>query len=104
MVAPVPRTSVLSIQVHSSAGLAARPPVISIDMGSVADVISHGVTRLLAPARDEVTPADHLARLGRAPVLQVAMGDQVRAGAVAGFSGAAMAERYGELLNNTLLD
>lgn len=82
--------------------MAAGLPVVSTDVGSVADVVSHGVTGLLAPARDDATLADHLARLGRAPVLRVAMGDQGRARAVAEFSEAAMAERYADLIDAAL--
>jgi glycosyltransferase involved in cell wall biosynthesis len=83
--------------------MATRVPVISTDVGSVADVVSHGVTGLLAPARDEITLAGHLARLGTLTELRTAMGNHGRARAVAEFSEAVMAKRYAELFDTVLV-
>src|SRR6266540_290407 len=77
-------------------------PVVSTDVGSVADVVTHGVTGLLAPARDDAALANHLVKLGQAPILRAAMGDQGRARAVAEFSEATMAEQYAALFDNRL--
>src|SRR6266545_2604391 len=55
--------------------MATGVPVVSTDVGSVADVVSHEVTGLLAPARDEAAVATHLRTLGATPLLRVALGD-----------------------------
>ena len=79
--------------------MATGVPVVSTDVGSVADVVSHGVVGLLAPAGDEAALADHLAQLGRDSLLRAAMGVRGRTRAGAEFSEAAMADRYAELFD-----
>jgi glycosyltransferase involved in cell wall biosynthesis len=82
--------------------MATGVPVVSTDVGSVADVVSDGVTGLLAPARDEVSLARHLQTLGEAPLLRVAMGDRGRARAISEFSEGAMADRYAVLFDRAI--
>lgn len=77
-------------------------PVVSTDVGSVADVVTHGGSGFLAPARDEAALANHLATLGGTPLLRIAMGDRGRARAVAEFSEAVMANHYADLFDNAL--
>lgn len=82
--------------------MATGVPVVSTDVGSVADVVSHGVVGLLAPGGDEVALADRLVQLGQAPPLRATMGDRGRARAGAEFSEAAMADRYAELFDDAI--
>jgi glycosyltransferase involved in cell wall biosynthesis len=82
--------------------MATGVPVVSTDVGSVADVVSHWGPGLLAPPRDEATLAAHLITLGGTPLLRIAMGDRGRARAVAEFSETAMADRYADLFDSAL--
>jgi glycosyltransferase involved in cell wall biosynthesis len=82
--------------------MATGVPVVSTDVGSVADVVTHGVSGFLAPARDAATLAEHLRTLGGEPLLRVAMGDRGRARVVDDLSEAAMADRYAALFDNAL--
>lgn len=82
--------------------MATGVPVVSTDVGSVADVVSHGGNGLLAPARDDAALAAHLERLGTTPLLRIAMGDRGRARAVGDLSEAAMAGRYAALFDDAL--
>jgi glycosyltransferase involved in cell wall biosynthesis len=82
--------------------MATGVPVVSTDVGSVSDVVTHGVCGLLAPAREAAALAAHLETLGKAPLLRVAMGDRGRARAVAELSEVAMADRYAELFDDAL--
>lgn len=77
-------------------------PVVSTDVGSVADVVLHGVTGLLAPARNNEVLAEHLVRLGQSSLVRAAMGDRGRSRALVEFSENTMAERYAELFDSLL--
>jgi glycosyltransferase involved in cell wall biosynthesis len=82
--------------------MATGVPVVSTNVGSVADVVTHWGSGLLAPARDEATLALHLMTLGGTPLLRIAMGDRGRARAVAEFSETVMADRYADLFDAAL--
>jgi glycosyltransferase involved in cell wall biosynthesis len=77
-------------------------PVVSTDVGSLTDVVSDGVTGLLAAARDEEAISRHLRTLGEAPCLRATMGDRGRARAIREFSEGAMADRYTSLFEDLL--
>jgi glycosyltransferase involved in cell wall biosynthesis len=81
--------------------LATGVPVVSTDVGSVADVVISGVG-LLAPAGDVEALGNHLVQLGRARLLRTAMGDQGRARVIAEFSEEAMSGAYTELFDHAL--
>ena len=81
--------------------MATGVPVVSTDVGSIADVVTPGVG-LLASAGDDSSIAEHLVHLGRSPLLRTAMGDQGRERAVAEFSETAMAGHYANLFDRAL--
>jgi len=81
--------------------MAAGVPVVSTDVGSVADVVTADVGRL-APARDDAVLATHLVELGGSPALRDELGRKGRERAVAEFSEATMADRYADLFDELL--
>ena len=59
--------------------MASGLPVVSTEVGGVADVVEHGVSGLLAPMDDAAGVADHILTLLAAPELRQAMGQRGRA-------------------------
>lgn len=59
--------------------MASGVPVVSTDVGGVADVVEHGVSGLLAPMDDAAGVADHILTLLADPGMRHAMGQQGRA-------------------------
>lgn len=59
--------------------MAAGVPVVSTEVGGVADVVEHGVTGLLAPMDDAAAVANHVLTLLAAPEMRRAMGQRGRA-------------------------
>lgn len=58
--------------------MAAGVPVVSTDVGGVADVVQHGVSGLLAPMDDDAAVADHILALLAAPETRRTMGQHGR--------------------------
>jgi glycosyltransferase involved in cell wall biosynthesis len=82
--------------------MAAGVPVVSTNVGSIADIVLHGTSGLLAPARDHATLAEHLIQLGCAKDLRTKFGQAGRAQAVTDFSEARMMEQYCKLFEQIL--
>ncbi len=80
--------------------MATSVPVISTNVGSVADVVSHGSSGFLALARDEIALATHLTTLGNTPLLRDGDGrPRPELRAVAEFSESVMADSYAALFD-----
>jgi len=83
-------------------GMATGLPVISTNVGSVADVVMEGVTGLLAKPGDDESLAKHLTTLGRSPSLRSTMGVRGRERAISEFSETKMAESYAAVFEAAL--
>jgi glycosyltransferase involved in cell wall biosynthesis len=83
-------------------GMASGVPVVSTDVGSVAEVLAGGTAGLLAPARDVDALANHLVRLGRSPRLRGDLGGRGRARVEALYSERQMADHYAGLFDSLL--
>lgn len=81
--------------------MATGVPVVGTDVGSMADVVSESVGRLAA-ARDVGALSEHLSAIGSSRALQVDLGQNGRACAVANYSEPAMAEKYSAVFDRIL--
>jgi glycosyltransferase involved in cell wall biosynthesis len=83
-------------------GMAAGLPVVSTDVGGVAEIIHDGQTGLLAPASDPERLADCLVRLAGQPDLRAELRARGREVAIARFSERAMLDSYAALYEEML--
>jgi glycosyltransferase involved in cell wall biosynthesis len=82
--------------------MAAGLPVVSTDVGGVSEVVTNGVTGLLAPAGDDTRLAEHLLTLSADPIRARQMGQQGRARALDHFSDQGMHAAYDRLYREML--
>ncbi len=82
--------------------MAARLPVVSTNVGGVAEVVEDGKTGLLAAAGDDADLAEHLARLAGDTALRHSLGRAGRARALAVFSEVQMHAQYDRLYREML--
>ncbi len=82
--------------------MAARLPVVATDVGGVAEVVVPEFTGLLASAKDDVTLAQHLVRLGQDRALGPRLGRNGAARAADLFSFDRMAEGYATVFEEVL--
>lgn len=83
-------------------GMAARLPIVSTNVGGIAEIVQDPETAFLAPARDVDRLATHLARLVSDKKLAVAMGEAGAEIAHARFSEPVMHARYEQLFEEVL--
>lgn len=84
--------------------MAARRPVVSTAVGGLPELIEHGVTGLLAPAKDDAGLAKHLIELHRHPELSDRMADVAARRADEMFSLDGMLNSYANVYNDVLLN
>jgi L-malate glycosyltransferase len=82
--------------------MGASLPIVSTDVGGVAEVVNHGATGLLTPAADEAALAEAIRRMIDNPAECQAMGVEGRRRAEARFSERQMHEAYSRLYEEML--
>jgi len=77
-------------------------PVVSTPVGSIAEIVSDGVTGLIVPPRDTDALAEALERLCRSPELRTTLGQAALAQAKARFSRELMLDRMEAVFHDVL--
>jgi glycosyltransferase involved in cell wall biosynthesis len=82
--------------------MATGVPIVSTNVGSLSDVVTHGSNGFLSGVGDDEALGTHMVELGRSMELRHTMGESNRTKAVSDFSEITMAERYAELFDDRI--